>query len=98
MSHALGLDINELINTVDADQKILLVKEAPAEYQAKHLTPIHHKKQIPILGHISAGLPLLAVEHIDGYENVEDETLDYGLGVKRPQVRILSLRPNKRSL
>ena len=84
LSHALGLDINELINTVDADQKILLAREASAEYNTKlrHLTPIPHKKQIPILGHISAGLPLLAVEHIEAYENVEDESLDYGLIVK----------------
>ncbi|MGI6751118.1 MAG: transcriptional repressor LexA [Anaerovoracaceae bacterium] len=46
------------------------------------LSPIHYKKQIPILGRISAGMPLLAVEHIEGYEDVDDENIDYGLIVK----------------
>lgn len=43
------------------------------------LTPIHYKKLIPILGRISAGVPPLATENIEGYENVEDENIDYGL-------------------
>jgi len=43
---------------------------------------VDYKKQIPILGRISAGLPVLAVENIEGYENVEDPSLDYVLVVK----------------
>jgi repressor LexA len=44
--------------------------------------PPPHKKRIPILGRISAGAPITAVENIEGYEWVDDETLDYGLIVK----------------
>lgn len=40
------------------------------------------KKSIPVLGKISAGLPLLAIENIERYEEVEDETMDYALIVQ----------------
>lgn len=43
---------------------------------------IRYTKEIPILGRISAGVPLLATEHIEGYEKVEDSSLDYALIVK----------------
>lgn len=37
------------------------------EYQPDDLTPYNPTKRIPILGYISAGLPLYAEEHIEGY-------------------------------
>lgn len=46
------------------------------------LVPVDFKKKIPILGRISAGLPLFAEEHISGYEDVENPSLDYALVVK----------------
>ncbi len=46
------------------------------------IEPVVYKKKIPILGLISAGLPVLASEHIEGYKDVEDESLDYALKVK----------------
>lgn len=46
------------------------------------LEKVQYKKSIPVLGRISAGLPILAVENIEGYENVEDLSLDYALIVK----------------
>lgn len=46
------------------------------------LEKVQYKKSIPVLGRISAGLPILAVENIEGYENVEDMSLDYALIVK----------------
>lgn len=56
--------------------------DLPEEDQDDFLAPIRYKKQIPILGRISAGLPAMAIENIEGYENVENEGLDYGLIVK----------------
>jgi SOS-response transcriptional repressor LexA len=44
--------------------------------------PPPHKKRIPILGRIAAGVPITAVENIEGYEWVDDESIDYGLVVK----------------
>jgi repressor LexA len=46
------------------------------------IVPPPHKKRIPILGRVSAGVPLAAVEDIEGYEWVDDASLDYGLIVK----------------
>lgn len=57
------------------------LQEAQAD-QDDFLMPVRYKKQIPILGRISAGLPAMAIQNIEGYENVEDEGLDYGLIVK----------------
>lgn len=45
------------------------------------LEKVNYKKRIPILGRIAAGTPVLAVENIEGYELVEDESLDYALKV-----------------
>lgn len=40
------------------------------------------KKRIPVLGKISAGLPLMAIENVERYEEVEDENMDYALIVQ----------------
>jgi repressor LexA len=56
--------------------------ETRNSYVAETMTPVYYKKRVPILGRISAGLPLLAVEHIESYASVEDESIDYGLIVK----------------
>lgn len=50
-------------------------------WEDDNVIEINYKKRIPILGHIAAGLPILAVENIEGYENVEDESIDYALKV-----------------
>lgn len=39
-------------------------------------------KTIPILGYIAAGNPILASEHLDGFEDVDDMDLDFCLRVK----------------
>lgn len=40
------------------------------------------KKTIPILGVIAAGCPIVATQHIDGYEDTEDSTIDFCLRIK----------------
>lgn len=40
-----------------------------------------HKKRVPLLGRISAGMPILAVENIEGYEWTDNEMVDYALRV-----------------
>jgi repressor LexA len=59
-----------------------LTSEQPDENWPPGAFPPPHKKRIPILGRISAGAPMYAVENIEGYEWVDDESLDYGLIVK----------------
>lgn len=43
---------------------------------------LDYKKTIPILGVIAAGCPIIATECIEGYENTEDNTIDFCLRVK----------------
>ncbi len=43
---------------------------------------VTNKKQIPILSRISAAVPILGDDYLEGYELVEDESLDYALRVK----------------
>lgn len=74
-------NIYKIAKALDVNEAWLMGYDVPMEKRSP-FTLIPHKKQIPILGRISAGLPLLAVEHIEGYENVDDESLDYGLIVK----------------
>ncbi|HML37001.1 MAG TPA: S24 family peptidase [Bacillota bacterium] len=81
VAKAMGEELTDVMRAVDGRQKVSLVSES-ALLETNALYEVHPKKQIPILGRISAGLPLLAVEHIEDYENVEDESLDYGLIVK----------------
>lgn len=40
------------------------------------------KKMVPVLGVIAAGGPIIAEQHIEGYENSDDESIDYCLRVK----------------
>lgn len=68
--HALGkvfhVDIDELANT-DLEAKSTM-NPTPQSAQFQPYSPTH---KIPILGRISAGLPLYADEHIDGYTYTE---------------------------
>lgn len=57
----------------------LLGTEGASKYAEKEY-PV---KKVPILGTIAAGIPLLALEHIDGYEYVpENLSVDFCLRVK----------------
>lgn len=40
------------------------------------------KKIVPVVGIIAAGGPIIADQHIEGYENCDDESIDYCLRVK----------------
>lgn len=40
------------------------------------------KRLIPLLGHVHAGLPVYAEEHIEEYISCEDEEVDYALTVE----------------
>lgn len=54
-----------------------------AEGASKYLEDKPKYKLIPILGKIAAGIPILAEEHIEGYEQIEeDDDLDFCLRVK----------------
>jgi len=46
------------------------------------LFKVEYKKTIPILGRVPAGDPCYASEYIEGYEKVEDDSIDYGLIVR----------------
>jgi len=46
------------------------------------LRPINYRKNIPVLGRIAAGIPITAIENVEGYEKVEDESIDFALIVK----------------
>ena len=74
IGNALGVDFNYLIKILGPEQKISMANGV--------LTQSRNKKLIPIFGYISAGLPLLATEHVESYEEVDDLSVDYGLIVK----------------
>lgn len=57
-------------------------KENISSKDIKDHISVKYVKEIPILGRISAGMPLMAIENIEGYEKVEDPSLDYALIVK----------------
>ena len=63
-------------DTMKKDWGVSVVKETESIYK------LDYKKTIPILGRIAAGLPLLAVENIEGYERVENPKIDFALRVK----------------
>lgn len=51
-------------------------------YSDEDRLPINHKKRIPLLGQISAGQPILAIENIERYEMVDEDSVDFALRVK----------------
>lgn len=69
----MGISVDELLRHVDPDQPISLKTKAP-EFKNEILDagfPYHPTHRIPILGRISAGKPLFAEEHIEGYTYTE---------------------------
>lgn len=64
LANLFHVDINDLAN-VDLDAESMMNRSAPS---FPSYNPTH---QIPILGRISAGLPLYAEEHIEGYTYTE---------------------------
>lgn len=51
-------------------------------YSDEDRLPINNKKRIPLIGQISAGQPILAIENIERYEMVDEENVDFALRVK----------------
>lgn len=51
-------------------------------YSDEDRLPINNKKRIPLLGQISAGQPILAVQNIERYEMVDEDHVDFALRVK----------------
>lgn len=81
--------VERLARALHVDESWLLGFDSPAGIISidsvnvtGRLLPVKHVKEIPILGRISAGMPLMAIENIEGYEKVEDPSLDYALIVK----------------
>lgn len=68
LSALYGVPMNDLVNVNLEDRSSFVA--------------VQKRNTIPILGRIAAGIPIMAVEHIEGYEDVEDDLLDYALIVK----------------
>lgn len=69
VANAMGKDFDEIFNLLDRNQRIKLggkeeKKIFPEGAEQIDLSQYH---RIPILGRISAGLPIYAEEHIEGY-------------------------------
>jgi len=76
---------------VSTDYLLGLVDSKHARYSApddieqlKAIGGFHpaYKKKVPILGRIAAGIPIFADEYIEGYQNVENEKIDYCLIIR----------------
>lgn len=65
IAKAMNIDIEDLLKMLDNDQKILLDEKIFKE-QFDSVTDVAVK--VPLVGKISAGLPILATQNIEGYE------------------------------
>ncbi len=62
---ATGVDFNDLIAMLDAEQAVYVGRPLPPG-----VIPMPEMKQIPLIGAIACGSPILAEEHIEEYINV----------------------------
>lgn len=73
VADAIGVDFNDLFSIIDGDvtlnEKSDLVEDRTKLPKAAF--PINNMHRIPILGYISAGLPIYAEQHIEGYTYTE---------------------------
>lgn len=107
IAQAMGMDLNKLISLLDDNQKIKLSSPEPPENSstltlgkennklpegAFEYNPTH---KIPILGYISAGLPLYAEQHIEGYTYTElnGDAEYFGLIVKGDSMNAAMIYP-----
>ena len=68
---ATNADFNDLIAMLDDNQAVLVGSGVIGKIQPNNITPIPEMHRIPILGRISAGLPLYAEENIEGYTHTD---------------------------
>lgn len=62
ISAALGLDFNDVIDALDSDQEVSLTSAIPPY---KNILPLPKTYQVPLVGTIACGQPILAVEEAE---------------------------------
>lgn len=69
LAKAMDMDIDTLLKKLDDNQLIYLNEDKYKEQFTSNAIPIPDTPvKVPIIGKISAGLPILAIENIEGYE------------------------------
>lgn len=79
VSAAICVDFNDIIALLDGDTKVSLKKEDSIQY-VKNIIPIPQMKEVPLLGKIACGEPILAEENFDGKVRIPmDVDADFAL-------------------
>lgn len=69
---AMNTDFNDLIAILDPDTQVSInAEEHPQPALPSDAIPYAPTGMVPVLGRIPAGMPVLAEEHIEGYEPVD---------------------------
>ena len=69
VSNGMNMSIEEVLKILDDEQEFIINKNAPKYNTESNIFPISDTPiRVPVIGKISAGLPILAVENIESYE------------------------------
>lgn len=69
VSKALNMSIDDVLKILDNEQEFIINDEAPKYKEDSNVFPLPDTPmKVPVVGKIAAGLPILAVENIEGYE------------------------------
>ncbi|VUW92660.1 LexA repressor [Faecalibacterium prausnitzii] len=68
VSQAIGADFNDVIAMLDGNQKVILHSEAPSIPPG--FIPMPEMMQVPLIGSIACGTPILAEQNIKSYIGV----------------------------
>lgn len=84
ISAVIGADFNDVIAVLDGDQQVSLsypkARQAPP---ADNLFPLERMRQIPLVGQIACGTPILAEQNIESYIDLPQHIhADYALSCR----------------
>jgi len=80
VSQTIGIDFNDVIAMLDEDQEVSLSSESAVP---PGFMPLPKMKQVPLVGSIACGEPILAEQNIDGQVDApEDIRCDFALNCK----------------
>lgn len=83
VADALGRDFDEVFTSIDSTTKIILNSSNILSTTATNIISMPETKKVPLLGTIACGEPILAVENVADYIDMDTEThADFALRCK----------------
>lgn len=70
VGRVIGISFNDIISMLDRNQEVDLSTQQV--YAADNIIPMPNMRQVPRLGAIACGTPILAEQNIEGYDQVPD--------------------------